>query len=133
MRHGTARHQPTRDRGEPTLPLINIVFLMLIFFLVSAQMARPIDTDLQLAMTTDDDFVPPPDAVVIDAAGGITFRGVATQPEAVLAVLSDEQGGQVTVRILPDRRAAAAQVIRLAHDLRQAGAAAIHIVTGHGE
>lgn len=124
--------QPTRGRGEPTLPLINIVFLMLIFFLVTAQMARPIDPDLQLVLTDDEAFVPPPDAVIIDAAGDVRFRGLATTADAVLIRLRAEQGGAVTVRLLPDRRAPATEVVRVAHALRRAGAVAVHLVTAQG-
>ncbi|MEM1101331.1 MAG: biopolymer transporter ExbD, partial [Pseudomonadota bacterium] len=46
-----------RDRGEPTLPLINIVFLMLIFFLVTAQTARPLDPSMELVETDDEALV----------------------------------------------------------------------------
>ena len=37
-----------KSQSEPTLPLINIVFLMLVFFLVAAQVARPLDPTLEL-------------------------------------------------------------------------------------
>lgn len=125
----TASLQMTRGKGEPTLPLINIVFLMLIFFLTTAQMARPLDPGIALVDLSDDTFVPPPDAVVIDATGGITFRGVPAEADAVIAALSADQAGATEVRILPDRRASATEVISLAQELRSAGAEAVFIVT----
>ncbi|MEJ6404832.1 ExbD/TolR family protein [Yoonia sp. 2307UL14-13] len=119
----------TREKGEPTLPLINIVFLMLIFFLVTAQMARPLDPDIQLINTDDPAFVPPPDAIVIDAAGDITFRGQPLSADAVLAILQAERDGDINARILPDRRAPAELVISVAQELRGAGAQSVFIVT----
>ncbi len=121
--------QSVREKGEPTLPLINVVFLMLIFFLATAQMARPLDPSLELVNLDEDAFVPPPDAVVIDETGNITFRGAAAAPDAVIAALRTEQSSDIAVRILPDRRAPATRVINVAQDLRSAGAGAVFIVT----
>ncbi|MDX8355248.1 biopolymer transporter ExbD [Cognatiyoonia sp. IB215182] len=121
--------QAAREKGEPTLPLINIVFLMLIFFLVTAQMARPLDPDIQLVNTDDPNLVPPPDAVVITASGELRFRGASATPENVFTILRSEQIGDITVRILPDGRASAAVVIALAKDLHDGGAQAIFIMT----
>lgn len=117
-----------RDRGEPTLPLINIVFLMLIFFLAAAQLSRPLEADLQLVSTDDPDLVPPPDALVLMADGTVRFRGqVASAAEAVEQLRSAE--APLTVRILPDRRADAVQLVDLASQLRGAGAEAVYVVT----
>ena len=121
--------QAAREKGEPTLPLINIVFLMLIFFLVTAQMARPLDPNIQLINTDDQAFVPPPDAVVIDASGEQRFRGAPATPEEILATLRSEHIGGITVRILPDRRARAAAVTALAKELHDVGVQAIFIMT----
>ena len=37
-----------KKHREPTIALINVVFLMLIFFLVAGRIAPPLDADLQL-------------------------------------------------------------------------------------
>ncbi len=118
---------------EPTLPLINIVFLMLIFFLVSAQLARPIDPDLQLAETDHPELTPPPDAVVLDQAGKVTFRGIEQPYEAIFTALQAEAGDtDVTVRILPDRRSDALALTALTAELRGLGASRVSIVTQRG-
>ncbi len=114
-----------RAKGEPTLPLINIVFLMLIFFLVSAQTARPIDPSMELVETDDEALVPPPDAVVIAADGTLTFRGAPATVSEIVAALSET----AEARLLPDRRAPAQAVIGVAAELREAGAKAVFIVT----
>lgn len=119
-----------RRQGEPTLPLINIVFLMLIFFLAAAQLARPLDPELQLIDTSDPNIVPPPDAVVLRADGQVEFRGEVRAPTEIWSALSQETGNPETVvRVVPDRRSAARDLIVLANALREAGAGAVHIVT----
>ena len=53
-----------RKKGEPTIALINIVFLMLIFFLVAGTLAQPLDGDLELVATSDLEGREPPEALV---------------------------------------------------------------------
>ncbi|CUH78429.1 Biopolymer transport protein ExbD/TolR [Tritonibacter multivorans] len=119
-----------RPKGEPTLPLINIVFLMLIFFLAAAQLARPLDPDLKLVDTSDQSVIPPPDAVVLRADGEVLFRGRPATPTEILSVLHEETDGpEPNVKILPDHRSSATDLLTLAGALKEAGAGAIHVVT----
>ncbi|NHX27772.1 biopolymer transporter ExbD, partial [Escherichia coli] len=37
---------PRRDRGENIVPMINVVFLLLIFFLMTAQIGPPAPIDV---------------------------------------------------------------------------------------
>jgi biopolymer transport protein ExbD len=93
-------------QSEPTLPLINIVFLMLVFFLVAAQVARPIDADLNLVRTDDPNLVPPADVLVVHKDGRLTWRGSLAEPKIVYEALVAE-GYVGPARILPDRDASA--------------------------
>ena len=45
-----AKAKPQR---EPTIALINIVFLMLVFFMVAGTLSQPLDSDLNLVETHD--------------------------------------------------------------------------------
>jgi biopolymer transport protein ExbD len=45
------RRKTARQGREPTIALINIVFLMLIFFLVAGTLAAPLDKELKLVST----------------------------------------------------------------------------------
>lgn len=129
-RRTTHRITLPREASEPTLPLINIVFLMLIFFLVAAQLARPLDPDLRLVDTADPSVTPPPDALVILADGSTRFRGAAMTPEAAFAVVRAEGLGRVA-RIVPDRTAPARRVIEVADALRALGADRVVLITEH--
>lgn len=124
-----ARRQKTER--EPTIALINIVFLMLIFFLVAGTLARPLDKDLTLVRTADLDTAAPADALVIHADGRMTWRGVS-QASAALFMAQLPAEARARVRIIPDRDLNAADLVRIGRALRGAGAEKIVIVTEKG-
>jgi biopolymer transport protein ExbD len=116
-------------QSEPTLPLINIVFLMLVFFLVAAQIARPNDPDLQLVRTDDPKVVPPSDVLVLHKDGRATWRGAPASPKMMFQALAAE-GYVGPARILPDRDLPAQKVLEVIRVFqREAGADKIVIVT----
>ncbi|WP_372614611.1 ExbD/TolR family protein [Aquicoccus sp.] len=125
---GLRRSGVRKDR-EPTIALINIVFLMLVFFLVAGTLARPLERELRLVQAADLEGVAPADALVILADGGMRWRGevvedvadfVAAQPDAERA------------RVVPDRDLPAADLVRIGRALRGAGAGQVVIVTERG-
>ena len=115
--------------GEPTLPLINIVFLMLIFFLAAAQLARPLDPSFELSSLEDLKLISQPDALVLHADGTLWFRGQRERPEIIISKILAENKSNLNIRIIPDRRSEAQDVIDVAYRLREAGAHAIYLVS----
>jgi len=120
-----------RRRPEPTIPLINIVFLMLIFFMAAATLAPPLDGDLRLVRTADLEGRAPPDALVIHEDGRLSFRGEALPDAAAYMAARPGNAGE-TVRIIPDAALPAADLIRLGAGLRAAGAGRVVMVTERG-
>ncbi|MDX8354810.1 ExbD/TolR family protein [Cognatiyoonia sp. IB215182] len=117
-----------KKKAEPTIALINIVFLMLIFFLVAGTLAQPLDRELELVETSALDGREPPDALVINAAGDLSYRGTAL-PD-VVAFLQDRAEDQLAeVRIVPDRALAADRLVEVSRNLREGGAQSVIIVT----
>jgi biopolymer transport protein ExbD len=114
---------PRRSR-DSTIPLINVVFLMLIFFLIAGTLAPPLDPDLKLVETSDLEGREPPDALVLRADGTLSFRGTPVDP-------ADYMAGQETgpVRIVPDRDVPATRLIEIAGTLRRLGATSVILVT----
>lgn len=120
-----------RPRREPTIALINIVFLMLIFFMAAATLAPPLDGDLKLVETEDLEGRAPPDALVVHADGRLAFRGEdLTNAAAYMALAPGAQDG--TVRLVPDAGLPASDLIKLGEALRRAGAQKIVMVTERG-
>ncbi|MFP4405594.1 ExbD/TolR family protein [Rhodosalinus sp.] len=121
------RHRPAR---EPTIALINIVFLMLVFFLVAGTVAQPLDPDLRLVRTNELEGAAPPDALVLHPDGRMSYRGTDTaSAEAFMAARGDAGG---TVRLVPDRDLPAARLVEVGAALRAAGAERVLVVTERG-
>ncbi|WP_372570309.1 ExbD/TolR family protein [Ruegeria jejuensis] len=115
--------RPSRKR-DSTIPLINVVFLMLIFFLIAGTVAPPIDPDLELVDTSELEGREPPDALVLNREGALSFRGRPIDPETYMA--SHDAG---PVRIVPDRDASGPRLMEITGALRRLGASSVFLVT----
>lgn len=124
---------PPAKKPEPTIALINIVFLMLIFFLIAGTLAPPLDKDLKLVRTAGLEGREPPDALVVHADGTTTWRGqpVGTA-SAVARSQSEEDDGNSALRLVPDRDLPATKLLDIADDLRRNGAKRVFVVTERG-
>ncbi|KIC13491.1 ExbD/TolR family protein [Leisingera sp. ANG-Vp] len=119
---------PAAAQKEPTIALINIVFLMLIFFMIAGTLAVPLDKDVTLIEAKDLEGREPPDALVVHADGRLTLRGEVLPDAAVYAAaLSDED--REAVRIVPDRDLPARKLVQLGNALRAAGAKRVLLVS----
>jgi len=120
------RRPAARRPKEPTIALINIVFLMLVFFMVAGTLAPSLDRDIALVETDALEGREPPDALVIDKTGELRHRGIVlTSVSAFLARPDSREVG--TVRLMPDRALPAADLLRISAELRAAGAGKIVI------
>lgn len=123
------RRQSTRR--EPTIALINVVFLMLVFFLVAGTVAPQLDPDLTLVQTEELEGRAPPDTLVIHADGTLSYRGTpVASPQEFAAGLSAED--RVAIRVVPDRDLPAVDLVGIAGALRAAGAERVLVVTQRG-
>ncbi len=125
------RRPREKSRREPTIALINIVFLMLVFFMVAGTLAQPLDRDLKLIRTADLEGRAPPDALVIAEDGTLTYRGVQIlSADSFLLRLEDR--AQADIRLIPDRNLPAQDLVRITRELRGAGAGRVLIITERG-
>lgn len=121
------RRNNIRKESEPTIALINIVFLMLIFFMVAGTLVAPIDPDLKLVRTKDLDGTEPADVLVIKADGSLSSRGQLITD--VLQFYERVRNETKTGRLMPDQNTPAHRVIEIARSLRQAGAERVVILS----
>ena len=117
-----------KAQREPTIALINIVFLMLVFFMVAGTLAQPIEQDLNLIETRALDGRAPPDALLVHPDGRMSFAGQDITSAAAFVATLDEDA-RTTVRLLPDRALPAKTLVRLTRELRAAGAGRVLLVT----
>ncbi|MCW1932032.1 ExbD/TolR family protein [Pararhodobacter zhoushanensis] len=120
---------PTRAKGEPTIGLINVVFLMLIFFLIAGTIAPPPGDGIALVQIADLDGKAPPEALVITADGTLLHQQQPTDADTYVASLGEPR----IARLLPDRNAPAAQLVTLSAALRAAGAERVVILGERGQ
>ncbi|MEO0371806.1 MAG: biopolymer transporter ExbD, partial [Pseudomonadota bacterium] len=89
---------------------------------------RPLDGDLDLVRTADLEGALPPDTLVVHPDGRLSYRGedIATIEEFLAGRTEEERK---TVRLVPDRELPAEELVRLARELRGAGAESVMVVT----
>lgn len=127
----TLRQPTPRARPEPTIALINIVFLMLIFFMIAGTLAPPLDDHVALVSTENLDGRAPPDAAVLTSDGALQYGGAPTSPQDIIA-RAQTDGGQTDVRIVADRAVPANVLMDHVATLRAAGATSVWIITERG-
>ena len=113
-------------------PLIDVVFILLIFFMVSTTFVKDMQLDLERpgaqSATPASSDVP---RVAIDSSGRIHVEGVAVRPWMLQARVGDllAAGGTDTVLVVTDRRVAAEKLIEVVDQCRLAGAKNVGVVT----
>ncbi|WP_048647956.1 ExbD/TolR family protein [Nitratireductor soli] len=131
-----ARPRQTRPR-ESTVTLINIVFLMLIFFLVAGTLTPPLDNAVALISTSDAERSEPPGALFVTKDGEMRAEGTVVDAAGFVArhhAEADMQSGQtLEIRVAADRDLPAARLVDIVGALRAAGAGKISIVTERAE
>lgn len=122
------RTRAQKKEREPTIALINVVFLMLIFFLIAGTVAPPLSKDVTLVETSDLDGSAPPEGLVILKDGSLMSAGeVISTAEAYLATLPEDEISDV--RVIPDREAPAEVLLSTAAALKAAGAERVLVAT----
>jgi biopolymer transport protein ExbD len=142
---------PVRTPIEPTLALINVVFLLLLFFVVTGtivyQHDRSIVPPTSIALHTGK---APIDAVYVDAEGQLRFRGEAHSAADIAHALradsdqglgqgADQGLGQAAaaivrpIQVVADRRLRAQTLLAVLADLKDEGLQSLSIVTVRDE
>jgi len=123
-----ARHRDRRARVDMS-PLIDIVFLLLIFFAVTTTFLEQSAMDLELAESSTSEAATSTRIVVEVAADGeIRIQGetvTADQLEAKIAALSDEERARITVRA--DSSISLGLTVQVIDALRNGGAEGISL------
>ncbi|WP_093321438.1 ExbD/TolR family protein [Shimia haliotis] len=78
---------PNRARRKPSLtPMIDVVFLLLVFFMLAARFGMDVEIDLPLTAASEKPYQGPPRLVDI-APDTVRLNGAATPMDALLADL----------------------------------------------
>ncbi|MFV1465837.1 MULTISPECIES: ExbD/TolR family protein [unclassified Phaeobacter] len=115
---------PRRMRTESIVPMINVVFLLLIFFLMTSRLAQPDPFEVTPPAAALEGE-PTSDAVLfIDATGRLNFDG--HEGTAALSRLADASGK--TIQLRADARLPATELARILRQLAAAGLSRAELV-----
>lgn len=113
-------------------PLIDMVFILLIFFMVSTTFVKDMKIDLERpgaasATRARDKAL----RVFVDASGEISLDGVPVKPWMLQSRVRDHlrTGGSSTVLVVTDRRVSAERLIEVVDQCRLAGAQDVGVAT----
>ncbi len=123
-----------RSSGVPNLtPLIDIVFLLLVFFMLTSHFVREEALNIDLPVADSGAAVEEQDQleVVIDASGRILLRDHIVELEDLEATLREALASSrnKVVRIRGDQAVSLGQAVGLLDAARAAGAEGVDIVT----
>lgn len=115
-----------RPRGESIVPMINVVFLLLIFFLMTSQLAAP-----------EPFAVEPPEAVIdavaeaerilfVSGEGRIAFDG--HEGARAIAALAGQQAVGSVIQLRADSGLEAKKLAAILRDLSRAGLSRVELV-----
>ena len=110
-----------RERRESIVPMINVVFLLLVFLLLTAQMAAPPPLDVTPPVASLSDTATPDTVLHVAADGSLALNDL--RGEAALAAIPP--GGAVYLRV--DANLAAAELAALLPRLAKADQ--LHLIT----
>ena len=122
-----------REFGEPVIPLINIVFLLLIFFMLAGTFTTPEPFNVDPPETRvgdqdrDDEGV-----ILLGQDGDLAFEGEALEGddallEAVRTYIEDDD--DYTLRLKADGGVASSRLLDIMDLLRDAGAERVFLLT----
>ncbi|MEM7120377.1 MAG: biopolymer transporter ExbD [Pseudomonadota bacterium] len=127
------RSQSKAMGDERILPLINIVFLLLIFFMIAGQLTvtDPFDIEPVYSASNGSD-VRREALVVVDASGQVALDGEIVTEAVLVAVISERTefaGADFIVRLKADGRAEATSIVAVMELLRDAGVEKLKLLT----
>lgn len=126
-----------RNDDERILPLINVVFLLLIFFMLAGRLAASDPFTIGPPKSLDAGPVEIEDLLVqVGADGRLALNGEPMDRAALAAAVADRvrsgeagPGAVGTVRLKADGAVAAADVVSLMDLLREAGVMSLQLLT----
>jgi biopolymer transport protein ExbD len=124
------RHRHPGSPDDRLVPLINVIFLLLLFFMLAGNLARLYDDQLRAPDSASETL--PPAALpelLLAADGSLRFEGVAVAHAELAARLGAAGAARSGVRLLADARTEFARLEPVLAALREAGVERVALVT----
>lgn len=130
------RPQRQRDHETHLIPLINIVFLLLIFFMLTAKLTQPEPFEVEPPVSASTQPVELQELIVLIGADGRLAVGEQTVDEeglraSISAHLAEQQ--ETRIKLKADARVEAERLLSVMEILRQAGVERLILLTALGD
>lgn len=131
------RQKPGRARNDDdsVLPLINVVFLLLIFFMLAGHLAAGDPFVIEPPKSQSEGLDSPQDILILVSADGrFALDGVEMSEEAVIETATQRLQAQkdsknLTLRLKTDGATSANRIVKLMQRLRRAGFKSLKLLT----
>ncbi len=120
------RDEPERRPGESIVPMINIVFLLLVFFLITATLAPPDPFEVALPGSAGVAADPEPAALYVSRDGRLAYR--TARGAAVFAAIAAELGPRESLALRADADTPGPEIARLLARLSEVGVARVEVI-----
>ncbi|MCF3973347.1 biopolymer transporter ExbD [Paracoccus salsus] len=120
---------PRKPRGETIIPMINVVFLLLIFFLLTARISPPAPFDLTPPDSASDIPARDRDVLYVSVLGELAFDDA--RGEDVWPLIAAREAAQ-SLEIRADARTDAARIAGLLRRLSTLSEAGSRLIVGGG-
>ncbi len=118
-----------RHSDENMLPMINIVFLLLVFFMVAGAITAADYFELTPVTSTDGTTTPQPERLVeLSADGQWAFAGKAVSAQQLIAAIQTKPNNKKPLPIKADAAATSADLLLLMQTLRTAGVEQVRLL-----
>lgn len=125
------RHRYRQNEDDRVLPLVNVVFLLLIFFMIAGQMVQPEEFNVAppLSQADGSDRIRA-GTIEISVSGDIAFDGARVSDDDLprLVAIRAQEKANSPLRVKADGRAEAMRVIEVMALLRDAGIKRVELV-----
>ena len=118
------RRPPSRVSAENILPMINVVFLLLIFFMLAGALQTADLYEIDPLTSRSDTAADQMEAVVLmDRQGRLAFNGLEIDEEGLSDAIAAElaQRPDIVVRLKADGRVPTPRVVQMMEIMRDAG------------
>lgn len=117
---------PKKRRAESIVPMINVVFLLLIFFLMTSQLLRPEPFDVTPPEAATQAEVKAQPILFVTSEGRLSFDG-AEGEDAIAAIAAQSRASDV-IQIRTDANLKAAAFARILQNLAAVGLSRVELV-----
>lgn len=117
---------PQRPRGESIVPMINVVFLLLIFFLMTSELAPPEPFEMTPPVTASELDVEAEPVLFVSRAGTLSFDG--QEGPLAIAALADRHGEGAVIQVRADSGLEAKMLAGILRDLARTGLSSVELI-----